>query len=473
MKKILLMTVALLLLIPVTNTFAFTDGYFDKRQDYTLSGNIVNPQRLFDNIASTDAAAIGANSTALITLADPVDLEKVDLKLQNSSTQLVHFLAADMSIIRTFSGSEVFAADGVVQVDLQAVKFIRLQNTSQYNYGFREIEIYEKTATTITTNPVTALTETHNYNSVTLDWTNPTGTAFVSTKILQNGVEVANVAKTASSHTISSLDPETVYTFNVIAVYEDGTESVAETVTVTTEPMPADTEPPPNITSVTHVKTDTIISFLYSLPVDTDFSHIKIYRDGELIEPFFTASSFDDFGLIGNTLYTYKFVSVDINGNESNGYIQSITTDISVDGTAPDLPMNITVTPGGSSAAITWDASTSTDVAGYNVYVNGIRHNESPILGTYYVLNNLTNDTTYNVTMSAVDTSDNESVLSAAYPVTPASTIMPIFEMNYSLQDVADGTANWFGSLWLLLAFSVAIPLAFLVARRIKGLLIS
>lgn len=48
-------------------------------------------------------------------------------------------------------------------------------------------------------------------------------------------------------------------------------------------------------------------------------------------------------------------------------------------------------------------------------------------------------------------------------------TIPPI-SLTYSLADVATGVANWFGSIWLIVAFAVAIPLAFLIANRVKGL---
>lgn len=47
---------------------------------------------------------------------------------------------------------------------------------------------------------------------------------------------------------------------------------------------------------------------------------------------------------------------------------------------------------------------------------------------------------------------------------------IPTVNLNYSLADVAGGTASWFDSIWLIVAFAVAIPLAFLIAGRVKGL---
>jgi hypothetical protein len=47
---------------------------------------------------------------------------------------------------------------------------------------------------------------------------------------------------------------------------------------------------------------------------------------------------------------------------------------------------------------------------------------------------------------------------------------IPAITLTYSLADVATAVSNWFGSFWLILAFAIAIPLAFSIGRRVKGL---
>lgn len=47
---------------------------------------------------------------------------------------------------------------------------------------------------------------------------------------------------------------------------------------------------------------------------------------------------------------------------------------------------------------------------------------------------------------------------------------IPAVSLTYNLADVATSVSNWFSSFWLILAFAVAIPLAFMVAGRIKNL---
>jgi hypothetical protein len=50
------------------------------------------------------------------------------------------------------------------------------------------------------------------------------------------------------------------------------------------------------------------------------------------------------------------------------------------------------------------------------------------------------------------------------------TTGIPTVNLTYSLADVATSVSNWFGSMWLIVAFAVAIPLAFLIANRVKAL---
>ena len=48
---------------------------------------------------------------------------------------------------------------------------------------------------------------------------------------------------------------------------------------------------------------------------------------------------------------------------------------------------------------------------------------------------------------------------------------IPAINLTYDLADVATAVSNWFSAYWLIIAFAVAIPLAFLIASRVKGLL--
>jgi hypothetical protein len=47
---------------------------------------------------------------------------------------------------------------------------------------------------------------------------------------------------------------------------------------------------------------------------------------------------------------------------------------------------------------------------------------------------------------------------------------IPTVTLTYSLADVGTAVSNWFGSFWLILAFAIAIPLAFSIGHRVKSL---
>lgn len=49
---------------------------------------------------------------------------------------------------------------------------------------------------------------------------------------------------------------------------------------------------------------------------------------------------------------------------------------------------------------------------------------------------------------------------------------IPSVSLSFDLADVATAVSNWFSAYWLIIAFAVAIPLAFLIAMRVKGLFV-
>lgn len=92
-----------------------------------------------------------------------------------------------------------------------------------------------------------------------------------------------------------------------------------------------------------------------------------------------------------------------------------------MDATAPATPTGLTGTAGDGFVDLSWTANTESDLAGYNIYCDGEKITEFPISGTTYKVTGLTNGTTYSFQISAVDTSGNESPLTAEVSVTPTA----------------------------------------------------
>jgi hypothetical protein len=110
--------------------------------------------------------------------------------------------------------------------------------------------------------------------------------------------------------------------------------------------------------------------------------------------------------------------AVNLTGLAAGTYNGTVT--VSATGaTSKTLPVSFTVNPATTTGAIslTWSANTESDLAGYKVYVGTQSGVYGPPIAvgnvTAYQLNNLAKNTTYFVSITAVDTAGNESLRSA------------------------------------------------------------
>lgn len=462
MKKIFPFLLAFLFLLPVGSAFAdydYTQGYFDNNQPLSMSAKMGGA---IDNNELTKVVLFNSVSPLSIVLKEPINIQAFYLSGLRTESK-VAFYDLDGNILHTETKYGGFKA--YVNLSLKGVKKIEFHNTYGDTY-VNEFELFE--VEKMIYSPVTNLSEIHNHNSVTLSWVKPTGSEFKGVIIKKDGLEITKLSSNTNSYTVNGLESETSYVFDVIAEYSDGTLSEAKTITSTTGIKPVDVTPPNDISNLSVVKTHESANFVFTFPVDSDFSHVEVYRDGNLINDRLSKTIFNDVGLVPNTSYVYKFVSVDIDGNKSTGFIQTVLTDSEKDSTAPVSPLNVNTTSGNSSGRVFWKSNTEKDIQGYNLFVNGVKYNSTLILSNNYTLSGLANGESYSITVTAVDTSGNESLPSNPVSLNPIVGAMPIIESKFDLKQVADGTNNWFMSLWPILAFSVGITLAFIVSRRVK-----
>lgn len=234
-----------------------------------------------------------------------------------------------------------------------------------------------------------------------------------------------------------------------------------------------DSTPPLNISNVNYSVTENSINFNYSLPSDNDFSHLIITMNGEVIQDNYKLNTLKVSNLEPDSDYIFRFISVDSNGNQSDGYIKTIKTSSENDSMPPSMVTGVKVNERNSGLNVVWDANKEPDLAGYNVYVNGSKINGALITTNGYNVSNLTNGNGYEIQVTAVDTFGNESDLTSAIVGIPTAEDVPIFDVKYDLIDVAQGVESWFSSLWLVVAFACGIPLSFYVGNRIKSLFIA
>lgn len=96
------------------------------------------------------------------------------------------------------------------------------------------------------------------------------------------------------------------------------------------------------------------------------------------------------------------------------------------DAIPPSTPTGLAGVPSDSQVELSWNANSETDLNGYNIYVDNVKHNGAIITGTTYTVTGLTNLTEYDFQVSAVDDSLNESTKSTAIQETPEAIPIPL-----------------------------------------------
>ena len=188
--------------------------------------------------------------------------------------------------------------------------------------------------------------------------------------------------------------------------------------TVTQPPPTTDTTAPTAPTNLTAALSGTTANLSWTASTDNvGVTGYRVTRNGTVLAGTVTGTTFANSGLAAGT-YTYTVAAVDAAGNTS-GASNSASVTVSpptTDTTAPSVPANLTATRSGTTADLSWTASTdNVGVTGYRVTRNGIVITE--VLNTFY------NDTslpvgTYTYTVAAVDGAGNGSAASNSVSVT-------------------------------------------------------
>lgn len=216
---------------------------------------------------------------------------------------------------------------------------------------------------------VTALTMTNvGERSVTLSWTASTSNDLSRYEVYQGTTKLSDVFTT--SYNVSNLVPNNPYTFKVVCVDSTGNKSTGVTVSGSTL---ADTTPPNDVTGLTASNvTGTSLTLNWTASPSSDLDSYDVYRDLTLLANT-TNTTLNVTNLALTTQYTFKVVAKDTVGNASVG--SSVTVTTPADTTPPNNVTNLVASNyTASSVMLSWTASTSGDVASYDIYNGASLH---------------------------------------------------------------------------------------------------
>jgi chitodextrinase len=190
-----------------------------------------------------------------------------------------------------------------------------------------------------------------------------------------------------------------------------------------------DTTPPADVTNLAASNVaETSLTLSWTASTSSDIASYDVYN-GVTFLTSVTGTTYNVTNLSHSTDYTFNVIAKDTSGNESVGASVNATTLVTTDTNAPENVTNLVATPSETTVDLSWTASTSGDVASYDVF-NGTTLLGN-VTGTTYQVTGLTASTQYTFIVKAKDGSGNIASGANVTVTTTSSVITPPTEVIY------------------------------------------
>lgn len=341
MKKTVFIILLLYLLLPSAKVFAYNDGngFFDNNP---VTVNPSGAASIYDNDTET-RYYLNGKGEVVVDLKRSVDLKKAEIYFSGEPMQ-VAFLDVNNKIVYQFKTPAIgYMTSREYLVIMKNVRYISMRqiSPSPYNTNLFQLEVYENKS--IEHQSVMNLKSQPGIRSMDLFWTNPINDNITSIVIKKNGLVIGEVGRDRQSYTVTGLEPETEYQFDVMAKYVDGVLSESKTITAITLPPPKPADDVAYFNA--HAKYDRV-DLSWTLPESENFKHVNIYRQTaektallDRILLINTASAaagkkifetngtyFNDLTVEPETTYQYTVTTTSTDLVESAGVSKTVTT---------------------------------------------------------------------------------------------------------------------------------------------------
>lgn len=477
MKKILILVFMLMMVLPLSSAFAdtppegrvnvlsgkvftygptetktsvFTDGDLSTSLAISFAGTTFNMSKAYNYSfsAPTNISGYATKLTAnnygyfariLLTKSDGTTVD-----VPNSNDVYKEFSVPNVVTVSVYNTANSGSAPTVSEVKLYIDTTV---NTDEDKFFVNDL-IYTVNSGT----------------SIVLSWS-PIQSSFLKQyNLYQDGILLGNTR--TNSIAVSQLVPGQTYTFKIAPVDTLGKEFIGQTVTYKV-PVPDTT--PPAVPKNPKVTPDRYRATVTADPVlDSDLAGYHIYLNGNRVTSRPVSLPYDLTGLQLDTEYDLEIASIDTSANLSARSTKVTFRTLGLEN-EPAAVTTLTGTPFNGGATLSWSPVAAAKE--YKIYKGD---------GTFIMKTTQTSAKIQRlkngqvVTFYVIASNDiGDSPKSNVVEVKPDSTLAPDVSLGYSLKEVADGTSSWFNSYWLILAFSLSIPLSFYVSNRIKGLFVS
>lgn len=312
-KFIFFITVLLLLPTAVANAnvaYDYKNGFFDNNSAYTSTCD----KKIIDNDPNSESTVFKCE----IKFATPTNVKKYywkHYKENDEDYMVIKFYMTDgKNTSHRTSGAEKRINEELLSISGAGLEVNKIELYPVGNsVKIYEFEIFDE----IYAESVKNLKAVSVDNSIKINYdpVSSKDSVFVKYEYLIDEKVIGSSTKIGSNEYTFANVKNGDYKVSVRTVYADG-----EVTTTTDVNVNYVDKPPGNVANLTAaVKDANSVVLNFTMPVDADFSHLEIYRDGKLIADNYKTTNYTDANLERGKTYTYKIISVDVAGNKSDG----------------------------------------------------------------------------------------------------------------------------------------------------------